>query len=324
MSGSSQSFTAVPCFVAAQFLASFFCTRQATNGSGPQPIERQLTVVHGRAVFSFQALEPAERELLVEVPLDAETLVKGIIDRVDVAPGGQVRIVDYKSSRAPNPLFEQRALFQMRVYALLMWRQSGHLPDLLQLIYLADSQIVRLEPDEDDLRALERTLNPSAAAITKARETGDFRPSPSRLCNWCQHRALCPASKARSAAVPADRLGSSAMDRSPGGLVAEAVDLVKVYGDGGTEVRALDGVSVGFAQRHFTAIMGPSGSGKSTLMHCMAGLDTATSDGDRPRCRETGGRCLNSLVVRMDKVEGTGVYFCFFSLFSFRFSLGVC
>lgn len=140
-----------------------------------------------------QALEPAERELLVEVPLDAETLVKGIIDRVDVAPGGQVRIVDYKSGRAPNPLFEQRALFQMRVYALLMWRQSGRLPDLLQLIYLADSQIVRLEPDEADLRALEKTLRALAAAITKARETGDFRPSPSRLCDWCQHRALCPA-----------------------------------------------------------------------------------------------------------------------------------
>ena len=67
------------------------------------------------------------------------------------------------------------------------------------------------------------------------------------------------------------------MDDSPGSLVAEAIDLVKVYGQGGTEVRALDGVSVGFPQRHFTAIMGPSGSGKSTLMHCMAGLDTATS-----------------------------------------------
>jgi putative ABC transport system ATP-binding protein len=67
------------------------------------------------------------------------------------------------------------------------------------------------------------------------------------------------------------------MQSSPGAVVAEAVDLVKVYGDGGTEVRALDGVSVGFSQRHFTAIMGPSGSGKSTLMHCMAGLDTATA-----------------------------------------------
>jgi putative ABC transport system ATP-binding protein len=59
--------------------------------------------------------------------------------------------------------------------------------------------------------------------------------------------------------------------------VAEAIDLVKVYGEGGTSVRALDGVSVEFPSAHYTAIMGPSGSGKSTLMHCMAGLDNATS-----------------------------------------------
>jgi putative ABC transport system ATP-binding protein len=56
-----------------------------------------------------------------------------------------------------------------------------------------------------------------------------------------------------------------------------AVDLVKVYGSGDTAVRALDGVTVGFARAQFTAIMGASGSGKSTLMHCLAGLDTATS-----------------------------------------------
>jgi putative ABC transport system ATP-binding protein len=56
-----------------------------------------------------------------------------------------------------------------------------------------------------------------------------------------------------------------------------AIDLVKVYGSGDTAVRALDGVTVGFDRAQFTAIMGPSGSGKSTLMHCLAGLDTATS-----------------------------------------------
>ncbi|MEV4625398.1 ABC transporter ATP-binding protein [Micromonospora sp. NPDC049523] len=56
-----------------------------------------------------------------------------------------------------------------------------------------------------------------------------------------------------------------------------AVDLVKVYGSGDTAVRALDGVTVGFGRAEFTAIMGPSGSGKSTLMHCLAGLDSATS-----------------------------------------------
>jgi putative ABC transport system ATP-binding protein len=58
---------------------------------------------------------------------------------------------------------------------------------------------------------------------------------------------------------------------------ARAVDAVKIYGQGDTEVRALDGVTVEFEQGRYTAIMGPSGSGKSTLMHCIAGLDTLTS-----------------------------------------------
>ena len=60
-------------------------------------------------------------------------------------------------------------------------------------------------------------------------------------------------------------------------VAARSDDLVKVYGEGGAAVRALDGVSVEFAAGQFTAIMGPSGSGKSTLMHCMAGLDSVTS-----------------------------------------------
>jgi putative ABC transport system ATP-binding protein len=58
---------------------------------------------------------------------------------------------------------------------------------------------------------------------------------------------------------------------------AGAVDAVKTYGGGDSEVRALDGVTVHFEAGRFTAIMGPSGSGKSTLMHCLAGLDTLTS-----------------------------------------------
>jgi putative ABC transport system ATP-binding protein len=62
-----------------------------------------------------------------------------------------------------------------------------------------------------------------------------------------------------------------------GTIAARAVDAVKVYGSGSTEVRALDGVSVDLEAGRFTAIMGPSGSGKSTLMHCLAGLDQLTS-----------------------------------------------
>jgi putative ABC transport system ATP-binding protein len=62
-----------------------------------------------------------------------------------------------------------------------------------------------------------------------------------------------------------------------GAPAAQAVDLRKVYGSGPTAVTALDGVTAAFPAGEFTAIMGPSGSGKSTLMHCLAGLDTATS-----------------------------------------------
>jgi putative ABC transport system ATP-binding protein len=58
---------------------------------------------------------------------------------------------------------------------------------------------------------------------------------------------------------------------------ARAVGLSKVYGQGDTEVVALDAVDVELERGRFTAIMGPSGSGKSTLMHCMAGLDSITS-----------------------------------------------
>jgi putative ABC transport system ATP-binding protein len=60
-------------------------------------------------------------------------------------------------------------------------------------------------------------------------------------------------------------------------VAASAVGATKVYGSGVAQVRALDGVTVDFANSHFTAIMGPSGSGKSTLMHALAGLDSLTS-----------------------------------------------
>lgn len=62
-----------------------------------------------------------------------------------------------------------------------------------------------------------------------------------------------------------------------GEAAARAVNLYKAYGQGDTTVTALDHVDVEFEKNKFTAIMGPSGSGKSTLMHCMAGLDAATS-----------------------------------------------
>lgn len=137
-------------------------------------------------------LEPAEREVKVEVEIDGLTL-RGIVDRVDVAPAGQVRVVDYKTGRTPGPGFEGKALFQMKFYGLVMWRRTGRVPDLLQLVYLGDGTVIRYEPDEADLLALERNVKAVWAAIERAVAERDFRPSPSRLCSWCDFKPLCPS-----------------------------------------------------------------------------------------------------------------------------------
>lgn len=137
-------------------------------------------------------LEPAERELYVEAVLDSKLLLRGFIDRVDIAPTGEIRIVDYKSGRSPGESFEANALFQLKIYALVLWRTRGVVPSMLQLVYLGNGELLRYVPDEGDLLATERKVEAIWRAIERARQSGDWRPNRSRLCSWCSHQALCP------------------------------------------------------------------------------------------------------------------------------------
>ncbi len=138
-------------------------------------------------------LEPAARELLVETELDSGLLLRGYIDRLDIAPDGQLRVVDYKTGAAPRQVAEARALFQMKFYALALLHLRGVVPTQLLLLYLADGESLTYQPDEAELRRFERTLDAIWLAIRTAGRTGDFRPNPTRMCDWCSYRALCPA-----------------------------------------------------------------------------------------------------------------------------------
>ena len=139
-----------------------------------------------------QRLEPAEREVYVETLLDSRLLLRGFVDRLDIAPDGAIRVVDYKTGRSPSELFEAQALFQMRFYALVLWRARGVVPAVLQLVYLGNGEILRYIPDEQDLLATERKVEALWRAISTATRDRDWRPRPSRLCSWCSFQSLCP------------------------------------------------------------------------------------------------------------------------------------
>lgn len=167
-------------------------------------------------------LQPAERELYVETEVDGLTL-RGYVDRLDVAPDGAMRVVDYKTGRSPSERFEGKALFQMKFYALVLWRLRGELPKMLQLVYLGNGELVRYVPDEQDLLAVERKVQALWVAISRAAETGDWRPSPSRLCDWCEYKPLCPAWGGTPPPLPVDA-AERAVDPAASGEAEVAED----------------------------------------------------------------------------------------------------
>jgi putative RecB family exonuclease len=138
-------------------------------------------------------LEPAERELLVEAAISDDLTLRGYVDRLDVNADGMTRVVDYKTGKAPREAFEGKALFQMRFYALVLWRRDGVIPSQLKLIYLGDGRTLVDQPDEAMLEATERKVVALWQAIREAIHKREFTPRPSRLCDWCDHQALCPA-----------------------------------------------------------------------------------------------------------------------------------
>src|SRR4029078_13140173 len=98
--------------------------------------------------------EPQSCEQRVEVELADGTLLRGFVDRIDVAPTGEMRVVDYKTGKAPpaaRAMAEATAMFQMKFYAVALLRSRGVLPARLRLIYLTDRQVLDYSPDLDEL-----------------------------------------------------------------------------------------------------------------------------------------------------------------------------
>jgi putative RecB family exonuclease len=176
------------------------------------------------AVEDPSRLEPAERETLIEAVLDDNLLIRGYVDRLDVSPAGDMRVVDYKTGGAPREAFEARALFQLKFYALVLWRTRGVVPRVLRLVYLKDREVCDYTPDAVELERFEKTIVALWKAIERAAIAREFQPKPSKLCGWCSHQALCPAFGGTPPPYPENSAVTTAIDARTARLAAVVAD----------------------------------------------------------------------------------------------------
>lgn len=169
-----------------------------------------------------QRLEPESREELVEFQLPDGPLLRGVIDRVDVAADGSIRVVDYKSGKTPAAQYGQAAKFQMRFYALLVERLRGRAPAVLQLLYLKDGGTVVLRPTATDIDLVEHEIRDLWRDIEDAARRGAFAPRRSALCGWCSFQALCPEFGGTPPTLTPEMASKALGVVSPGNQSAEA------------------------------------------------------------------------------------------------------
>ncbi|MFZ6004826.1 MAG: RecB family exonuclease [Actinomycetota bacterium] len=135
---------------------------------------------------------PIGIELKLEIEL-AGVKLRGIIDRLELDEAGELVVTDYKTGRAPGERQEQQRLAGVAFYSLLCERLFGRRPARVQLLYLADPVAIIATPTDRSTRGVERKLAAVWAAVERACEREDFRPNPSRLCDWCGFKAYCPS-----------------------------------------------------------------------------------------------------------------------------------
>lgn len=137
-------------------------------------------------------ITPIGLELKLEAAV-GDLRLRGIIDRLELDEQGGLVVTDYKTGRVPHQNHEQGKLGGVHFYALLCERLFGQRPARVQLLYLAEPIAIITTPTEQSIRGLERKVTAIWSAVERACETEDFRPKPSRLCDWCAFQRFCPA-----------------------------------------------------------------------------------------------------------------------------------
>jgi RecB family exonuclease len=137
-----------------------------------------------------------------ELDLGDDVTVVGSIDHVARTPAGGLGIIDWKTNRRARPREYVKGSLQLAVYALATVELWGVEPEWVALDFVVPGVRVTVSRDEIDTGAAGRTMRETADRI----RAEAFEPTPSRLCNWCDWRAECPAFEGDGPDVPGTAL----------------------------------------------------------------------------------------------------------------------
>lgn len=149
-------------------------------------LDRYLTIEDPTEV------RPIGIELDLRTQLEGIEL-RGIIDRLDRLPDGELVVIDYKTGRAPRPEHARARMIGVQFYAYLCEQVLGRVPREVRLLYLRDPVVVTESPSAQSMRGVRQRAIAVWQAIERACSREDFRPSPSALCKSCAFQSFCPA-----------------------------------------------------------------------------------------------------------------------------------
>ncbi|MFT5222111.1 MAG: putative RecB family exonuclease [Glaciecola sp.] len=142
----------------------------------------------------------AGTEVWFEVPFgpaggNPEAMVVGSIDRLDIDPDGALHVTDYKTNKKVKSRQIVSTDLQLSIYALAVEHLFGRLPATVALDFVVPGEVVRVSVDDLDLDGAREAVLRTAREV----KAEHFAPTPNPLCNWCDHKAICPAWEADDA-----------------------------------------------------------------------------------------------------------------------------
>ena len=147
-----------------------------------------ITRFHDRVTAAGFRL-PAATEAWFELPVGADIIVVGAVDRIDVDDDGALHVIDYKTNRRARTRAQVRSSLQLAIYALATRELYGRLPATVALDFVVPGMLVEVPIGELDLDGVPGRLEDVARRI----RTGEDTPTPHRLCDWCDFQRICPA-----------------------------------------------------------------------------------------------------------------------------------